>query len=210
MIYNERKSKTYWKGIEQLSNDADFVKKNESEFPEYLPISETGGESSNRRDFLKLMGFGIAAASLAACEAPVRKAIPYLNKPVDVDPSVPNYYASTYVNGGDAVSVVVKTREGRPIKVEGNKYSSITKGGSSAQVEASVLSLYDKERLVEPMKDGAETDWATLDKEVTSQLNKIAAQTQGSGIRIVSNTVLSPTTKRRLVSLLQSTQLRNT
>lgn len=188
--------KTYWKGIEQLSNDADFVKKNESEFPEYLPISETGGESSNRRDFLKLMGFGIAAASLAACEAPVRKAIPYLNKPVDVDPSVPNYYASTYVNGGDAVSVVVKTREGRPIKVEGNKYSSITKGGSSAQVEASVLSLYDKERLVGPMKDGAETDWATLDKEVTSQLNKIAAQAQGSGIRIVSNTVLSPTTKK--------------
>lgn len=59
------------------------------------------------------MGFGIAAASLAACEAPVRKAIPYLNKPVDVDPSIPNYYASTYVNGGDAVSVVVKTREGR-------------------------------------------------------------------------------------------------
>ncbi len=185
--------KTYWKGIEQLTNDSEFVKKNEGEFPEYLPVTDQEG-NSNRRDFLKLMGFGIAAASLAACEAPVRKAIPYLNKPVDVDPSVPNYYASTYVNGGDAVSVVVKTREGRPIKIEGNKYSTIGQGGTNAQVEASVLSLYDKERLAFPMKDGAEADWAMLDKEVTAQLNAIA--TKGGQIRVVSQSVLSPTTKR--------------
>lgn len=185
--------KTYWKGIEQLTNDTEFVKKNEGEFPEYLPVSDQDG-NSNRRDFLKLMGFGIAAVSLASCEAPVRKAIPYLNKPVDMDPSVPNYYASTYVNGGDAVSIVVKTREGRPIKIEGNKYSSIAKGGTNAQVEASVLSLYDKERLSDPTKDGADTDWETLDKEVSAQLNSIAAQ--GGQIRIVSQSVLSPTTKR--------------
>lgn len=185
--------KTYWKGIEQLTNDSEFVKKNESEFPEYLPVSDQEG-NSNRRDFLKLMGFGIAAASLAACEAPVRKAIPYLNKPVDVDPSVPNYYASTYVNGGDAVSIVVKTREGRPIKVEGNKYSTIGQGGTNAQVEASVLSLYDKERLANPTKEGAEADWATVDKEIIAQLNDIASK--GGQIRIVSQSVLSPTTKR--------------
>ncbi len=185
--------KTYWKGIEQLRNDADFVKKNESEFPEYLPIgNEEGG--SNRRDFLKLMGFGVAAATLASCEAPVRKAIPYLNKPVDVDPSVPNYYASTYVNGGDAVSVVVKTREGRPIKVDGNKYSSISHGGTNAQVEASVLSLYDKERLTGPLKGGADIAWESLDSEVVSRLNQVA--NVGGQIRIVSKSVLSPTTKR--------------
>uniref|UniRef100_UPI0040475E47 TAT-variant-translocated molybdopterin oxidoreductase n=2 Tax=Roseivirga sp. TaxID=1964215 RepID=UPI0040475E47 len=186
--------KTYWKGIEQLTNEPSFVKNAEKEFPEYLPINENGEGNSNRRDFLKLMGFGIAAASLAACEAPVRKAIPYLNKPVDVDPSVPNYYASTYVNGGDAVSIVVKTREGRPIKIEGNKFSSMTLGGTNAQVEASVLSLYDKERLTGPMKSGASTDWATLDKEVTAKLNAIAEQ--GGQIAIVSNTVVSPTTKK--------------
>ena len=185
--------KTYWKGIEQLTNDADFVKKNETEFPEYLPIgNEEGG--SNRRDFLKLMGFGVAAATLASCETPIRKAIPYLNKPVDVDPSVPNYYASTYVNGGDAVSVVVKTREGRPIKVDGNKYSSITKGGTNAQVEASVLSLYDKERLTGPRKGGADIAWESLDAEVAGKLNSIA--NAGGQIRIVSKSVLSPTTKK--------------
>jgi molybdopterin-containing oxidoreductase family iron-sulfur binding subunit len=130
--------KTYWKGIEQLSNDPAFVKSAEREFPE--SITEEPSEGSSRRDFLKVMGFSIAAASLAACEAPVRKAIPYVNKPVDVDPGVANYYASTYLNGGDYCSVVVKTREGRPIKVSGNQLSAVTKGGTNAQVEASVLS----------------------------------------------------------------------
>ncbi|MCE7993148.1 MAG: TAT-variant-translocated molybdopterin oxidoreductase [Roseivirga sp.] len=195
--------KTYWKGIEQLKNDPSFVKHAEGEFPEYLPINENEGEGSNRRDFLKMMGFGIAAASLAACEAPIRKAIPYLNKPVDVDPSIPNYYASTYINGGDGVSVVVKTREGRPIKVEGNKYSPISHGGTNAQVEASVLSLYDKERLKSPMKAGQPMEWLAMDNEIRS---KLAGSSQ---IRIVSNSVLSPTTKKAVgefVTKFPSTQ----
>ena len=188
--------KTYWKGLEQLKNDPEFVKKSEGEFPEYLPINENENGSSNRRDFLKMMGFGIAAASLAACEAPVRKAIPYLNKPVDVDPSIPNYYASTYVNGGDAVSVVVKTREGRPIKIEGNKESAITHGGTNAQTEASVLSLYDKERLKGPKKGEEAIEWLQMDNEIRVALS-------GSGqIRLVSNTVLSPTAKKAVGEFL--------
>ncbi len=186
--------KTYWKGLEQLTNDPEYVKHADKEFPEYLPVSEQDPNSNSRRDFLKLMGFGIAAASLAACEAPVRKAIPYLNKPMDVDPSIPNYYASTYVNGGDAVSVVVKTREGRPIKIEGNKFSSVTMGGTNAQVEASVLSLYDKERLEGPMKGGQPTNWDTLDAEVIEKLEEIAAA--GGQIALVSNSILSPTTNK--------------
>ncbi|MTI22832.1 4Fe-4S dicluster domain-containing protein [Fulvivirga sp. RKSG066] len=187
--------KTYWKGIEQLSNDPEFVKKADKEFPEFLPINQNeDGGGSSRRDFLKMMGFGIAAASLAACEAPVRRAIPYVNKPVDVDPGIPNYYASTYTNGGDYCSIVVKTREGRPIKIEGNKLSKISQGGVNAQVEASVLSLYDNERLRGPKAAGNDTKWETLDKEVINKLNSIAAQ--GGQIRIVSNTILSPTTKQ--------------
>ena len=75
------------------------------------------------RDFLKMMGFGMSAVTLAACEAPIRKAIPYVNKPMDTDPSIADYFASTYTNGGDYCSIVVKTREGRPIKIEGNALS---------------------------------------------------------------------------------------
>lgn len=186
--------KTYWKGIEQLSNDPAFVKNAEREFPEYLPTGNGEDGRSNRRDFLKMMGFGVAAVSLAACEAPVRKAIPYLNKPVDVDPGIPNYYASSYLNGGDYCSVVVKTREGRPIKIEGNNLSPISQGGVLPQVEASVLSLYDNERLRGPLKGGEAATWEMIDEEVTQKLNAIASQ--GGQVRIVSNTILSPSAKK--------------
>ncbi|SHM58106.1 prokaryotic molybdopterin-containing oxidoreductase family, iron-sulfur binding subunit [Cyclobacterium lianum] len=185
--------KTYWKGLEQLTNDPEFVKNADQEFPGFTAKknqSEDG--ASSRRDFLKMMGFSVAAASLAACEAPVRKAIPYVNKPVDVNPSIPNYYASTFSNGGDYASVVVKTREGRPIKIDGNKLSPITQGGTNAIVEASVLSLYDKARLTGPQINGQAADWASLDAELSS---KLAA---AGSIKVVTNTVLSPSTERAI------------
>jgi MoCo/4Fe-4S cofactor protein with predicted Tat translocation signal len=186
----ESNKKVYWKGLEQLTNSQDFVKNANKEFAEPGPEEDLG---HSRRDFLKMMGFGMSAVALAACEAPVRKAIPYVNKPVDLDPSIPNYYASTYVNGGEYCSIVVKTREGRPIKVEGNALSSVTKGGVNAQVEASVLSLYDNSRLRGPKTEGKRTEWADQDRAITSKLAAIAGK--GGQIRIVSNTVLSPSTK---------------
>ncbi|NVJ85882.1 MAG: TAT-variant-translocated molybdopterin oxidoreductase [Algoriphagus sp.] len=183
--------KTYWKGLEQLSNDPEFVKNADREFPE-LPSTLSEDGNASRRDFLKLMGFSLAAASLAACEAPVRKAIPYVNKPVDIHPSIPNYYASTFASGGDYASIVVKTREGRPIKIDGNELSPINKGKVNAIVEASVLSLYDKERLAGPYLGGQKTDWASLDAEVKSKL-------AGAGsVKVVANTILSPSTEKAL------------
>lgn len=182
--------KTYWKGLPQLTNDPAYVKDADKEFVD-KGVQDDPGHS--RRDFLKMMGFSVAAASLAACEAPIRKAIPYVVKPMDADAGIPNYYASSYVNGGDYCSVVVKVRDGRPIKIDGNTLSSVTKGGTSAQVEASVLSLYDNFRLRGPKANGKDTDWQTIDKEVTAKLGDIAAK--GGQIRIVSNTILSPTTK---------------
>ncbi|MEX2593442.1 MAG: TAT-variant-translocated molybdopterin oxidoreductase [Anditalea sp.] len=184
--------KTYWKGLEELTNDPEFVKNANNEFPEYLPINENEEGGSSRRDFLKLMGFSIAAASLAACEAPVRKAIPYVNKPVDVNPSIPNYYASTFSSGGDYAPIVVKTREGRPIKIDGNELSPTTQGGKNAIVEASVLTLYDKQRLTGPQINGEKSDWATLDKQVSSNLSSAGP------VRIITNTILSPSTERAL------------
>ena len=181
--------KTYWKGLPQLKNDPNYVKHADKEFVD-LGVAEDPGHS--RRDFLKMMGFSVAAASLAACEAPVRKAIPYVMKPVDADAGIPNYYASSYVNGGDYCSIVVKVRDGRPIKVDGNSLSTVTLGGTSAQVEASVLSLYDNYRLRGPQKGTSKTDWETIDKEIIAKLGEVAGK--GGAIRIVSNTILSPST----------------
>ena len=186
--------KTYWKGLEELTNDETFVKNAEREFPE----GPSNLDGSTRRDFLKLMGFSLAAASLAACEAPVRKAIPYVNKPVDINPSIPNYYASTYASGGDYASIVVKTREGRPIKIDGNELSPISNGGTSAIVEASILSLYDKQRLAGPYINGEKSDWSTIDTEVKSKLSSAGT------VRIVTNTILSPSTQLSLNQLAET------
>ncbi len=191
-----KQTKKYWKGLEQLDNNADFQERANKEFPDYLPIGNEDGEPS-RRDFLKLMGFGIAAVSLAACETPVKKAIPYVKKPETVDPTTPNYYASSYISGNDYCSVLVKTREGRPIKLEGNKLSSISGGGTTPQVEASVLSLYDQERLKAPQIDGKEVSWETLDSEVSSQLAAV------SGLTIISNSIASPSTQATINKMVE-------
>ena len=187
-------TKKYWRGVEELSNDPEFSKNAEREFPEFVPLKEQEGtstsEGSNRRDFLKLLGFGLGAVTLAACEAPVKKAIPYLNKPEEIEPGAANYYASTFVDGGDYCSVLVKTREGRPIKLDGNTLSPISKGGTSARVQAAVLSLYDQTRLQSFQKAGVSIDPAKADKEIIAKL----AATTGA-IRIVSQTILSPSTK---------------
>lgn len=182
--------KIYWKGIGELTNQSDVVNNSQHEFNPPRPEENIG---HNRRDFLKMMGFGVSAVALAACEAPVRNAIPFVNKPEELDPSIPNYYASTYMNGGDYCSIVVKTREGRPIKIEPNALSGVTKGSINAQVEASVLSLYDNYRLRGPLSANKKIAWEDLDREVIAKLNQVAGS--GGQVRIISNTVLSPSTK---------------
>ena len=184
--------KIYWKGLEQLTNDSEFIKHSQNEFSS-LPLTEN--ETNHRRDFLKKMGFSLAAVSLASCEAPIRNAIPYLNKPVDVDPGIPNYYASTYINGSNYASIVVKTREGRPIKIEPNTLSKLTPG-TTPQVEASVLSLYDNQRLKNPQKEGKEIEWKTADSEIIQQLNDI--NNKEKKIKIVTHSIISPSTQKIL------------
>ena len=189
--------KKYWKGVDELHNDAEFVRLKNNEFFEPIPIDEVISKKAEegltpRRDFLKFLGFSVAAASLAACEAPVRKTIPYLIRPDQITPGIANYYASTYADGYDYASVVVKTREGRPIKIEGNSLSSVSKGKINARVQASVLSLYDNARLRGPMMSGAPATWTAIDKAIEDKLTAIAAK--GGKIRILSSTVISPTT----------------
>ncbi|MFY7889747.1 MAG: TAT-variant-translocated molybdopterin oxidoreductase [Spirosomataceae bacterium] len=195
----ENTNKRYWRGIEEFKNDAEFVKNAHREFGDAPSDNQEegaifDGTGSHRRDFLKVLGFGVSAVALAACEAPVKKTIPYLNKPEDVEPTIANWYASSFVDGGDYASVLVKTREGRPIKLEGNKASSVSLGGLSARAQASVLSLYDNEKLKGPQVEGKAAEWSSVDKAIVAELAKVAAS--GKAIRIVSNTILSPTTKK--------------
>lgn len=201
----EHTKKRYWRGLEELRNDEEFVKNAYQEFPS-APANDleniVDGTGTHRRDFLKVLGFGMAAVSLAACrETPIRKAIPYLNKPELTYPSISDYYASTYYDGGDYASVLVETREGRPIKIEGNPQSGVTYGGTTARVQASVLSLYDIDKLKGPKRGEADIDWETADREIVNQLGAIAAR--GGAIRIITSTILSPSTKAVIADFIQ-------
>jgi MoCo/4Fe-4S cofactor protein with predicted Tat translocation signal len=201
-------NKKYWKGLEELNNEPEFVEKNKHEFAEPIPIEDvlSGGGlmgKTPRRDFLKALGFGVGAVTLAACQpVPIHKSIPYLIKPEEVTPGVANYYVSTY----DGHAILVKTREGRPIKIEGNPNDLLSKGGLSAQAQASVLDLYDYNRLNNPKLDGGDASWNDIDAFVKRELEVIKAG--GKKIRIVSSSVNSPSTLAIIADFI--TQFPNT
>lgn len=189
-------NRKYWKGIDELQETPAFIESGNQEFPqetsveEFLSDDNLKESSTGRRDFLKFLGFSVAAATVAACEAPVTKAIPYVNKPENVTPGMPTWYASTYYDGNNYASILVKTREGRPIYIKGNKDQGITKGGSNAQIIASILGLYDSSRLTAPqVKKGGEWEaslFSKIDKKVKSALKS------ANKVTLVSNTVISP------------------
>ncbi|MBC7868156.1 MAG: TAT-variant-translocated molybdopterin oxidoreductase, partial [Gloeobacteraceae cyanobacterium ES-bin-316] len=195
-------NKKYWQNFGDLTESERFKQDSQNEFQEeLLPLEDLDGKglldaTTPRRDFLKYLGFSTAAAAIAAsCETPVRKSIPYLQKPDNVIPGVANYYASTYVNAGDAISVVVKQRDGRPIKIEGNELSSITKGGTNAQAQASVLDLYDPTRLRHPLqKSGADykevPSFDTFDKMIANAIAGLGGKT----MVLLTSTINSPST----------------
>jgi molybdopterin-containing oxidoreductase family iron-sulfur binding subunit len=195
-------NKKYWQNFGDLTESERFKQDSQNEFQEeLLPLAELDGKgildvATPRRDFLKYLGFSTAAAALAAsCEMPVRKSVPYLQKPDNVIPGVANLYASTYVNGGDAIAVVVKQRDGRPIKIEGNELSSITKGGTSAQAQASVLDLYDPTRLRHPLqKNGADFKEVTSFDAFDNLVAGAVAGLAGKAIVLLTSTIHSPST----------------
>lgn len=198
----------YWKGIEERDQDATFVESVQNEFPQSLPTNEfladnkIAESSTGRRDFLKFMGFSVAAATLAACEAPVIKSVPYVNKPEEVTPGIANWYASTYWDGNDYASILIKTREGRPIFIKGNADFGVNQGATTPRVTASVLSLYNGARLKNPTVNGKETTWAKVDTDIKNKLEEIKAK--GGKVRILSNTTASPSTDKVLNEFVKS------
>ncbi|MBE37323.1 MAG: quinol:cytochrome C oxidoreductase [Flavobacteriales bacterium] len=172
-----------------------------NEFEEKLPLEAMmenadtlSASSTTRRDFLKFLGFSSVAATLASCEAPVVKSIPYLNKPEEITPGNPVYYASSYFSENVFASILVKNREGRPILLSSNENPAYG-GGVNARCQASVLSLYDSNRLKNPLKNKDVYSWDDIDKEV---INKI--KNSSNKIVLLTPTIISPSTELLLTS----------
>ena len=187
--------KKYWSSLDEL-NAAEPAAEDTGDLGILKSAREAvTNEATPRRDFLKMLGFSVTAAAVAAsCEMPVRKSIPYTVKPEEIIPGIPNFYASAYTKNGIFNSVLVRTREGRPIMIEGNRHSEHASGGVDKKVYADLLNLYDHARIKFPMKDGEKTDWSTLDAEITEKLNATA----GGDIAILSGTIQSPSTRKAI------------
>ena len=189
--------KTYWRSIEELANPKDLRREEVREEAKNKSMLLKGDQEMNaasRRDFLKTFGFSIAAASIvASCKRPINKAIPYLVKPDEINPGTASYYASSYFEGNEYGSIVVKVRDGRPIKIEGNTLSPISQGGTSARIQASVLNLYDDARFKGPLKNGAEITWEKADEEIVAQLESL--QPTSGKVVLLSSTIISPSTR---------------
>jgi MoCo/4Fe-4S cofactor protein with predicted Tat translocation signal len=201
--------KKYWQSFAELNDKERIQKLTQNEFGEDLPFEDLDDKGlldakTPRRDFLKYLGFSTAAATLAAsCETPVRKAMPYTNRPENITPGVAKYYASTYVQDGDVVPVVVKVRDGRPIKIEGNTLYPFTKGGTSARAQASVLDLYDMYRLPHPKRKtgGAFQEIPTFE-QLDTQINNALTGLGGAPVVLLTSTIVSPSTKQIIAEFL--------
>jgi len=200
-------NKKYWKSVEELNENSSIVEAlRNNEFVEEIPTSDflsdndsLSSSSTTRRDFLKYVGFTTAAASLAACEGPVHKSIPYVVQPDTIIPGVADYYATTMFDGFDFANLLVKTREGRPIKIENNKIEG-AKFAANARVHASVLSLYDSMRLKSPKIDSKSASWSDVDAEIKASLAD--AKATGKQVVLLTSTLASPSSEKLIADFI--------
>ncbi len=159
--------------------------------PDQVPTVPGAGEFP-RRSFLKAAGFALGGAVVTGCSrTPVEKAIPYLLQPEGIIPGKAYFYASTCDGCTAACGLLVKNRDGRPIKLEGNPDHPLSRGGLCARGQASVLGLYDSRRLNQPLRGGEPATWEEVDGDIVEQLNRLRAN--GGTVRVLSETIHSPT-----------------
>ena len=200
-------NKKYWKSVEELNENSSIVETlRNNEFVEAIPTDEflsdkdsLSSSSTTRRDFLKYVGFSTAAATLAACEGPVHKSIPYVLQPEQIIPGVADYYATSMFDGFDFANLLVKTREGRPIKIENNTIAG-AKFAANARVHASVLSLYDSMRLKVTKVAQKDANWQEADLKIKASLAD--AKVKGGQVVLLTNTLASPSTEKLIAEFI--------
>jgi molybdopterin-containing oxidoreductase family iron-sulfur binding subunit len=177
-------SRSFWRSLEERAGGDEQAARAGAEFAQ--PAS-----AASRRDFLKLAGFGGAAVLAGSCSrAPVRHAVPYLSHPEDTVPGGSTSYATTCGGCAAGCGLLVKVRDGRPLKIEGAPDHPLSAGGVCAVGQSLVLGLYDEQRFRRPLMAGQETTWAAVDREVASRLGSLAAA--GRSIRVLTSTVHGP------------------
>ncbi len=182
--------KTYWRGLAEYADTAEFRAWAEREFPSLLTVLDRTGTS--RRRLLQLMGASLALAGLGGCRRKDHRILPYAEKPPELAPGVPLYYASTFVVGGEPIGVLAETHEGRPTKLEGNPAHPASHGALPALAQAAVLDLYDPDRSRGVTREGAP---ARFEEDFLPALDDLAKRfraRRGAGLAILRGRTASP------------------
>jgi MoCo/4Fe-4S cofactor protein with predicted Tat translocation signal len=186
----EAEGPTYWRSLEELSCRAEFRDAMQREFP--APM-ERWGDSMSRRSMLKVMGASLAMLGLSGCfyKRPQGKIVPYPSAPEETVAGRPLYFATAMPFNGYGRGVLALSREGRPIKIEGNPTHPASLGATDVFMQASILDLYDPDRSRTVMRSGRTTTWGEAVAALNARLNE--KRQDGSGVRVLTGTVTSPT-----------------
>jgi molybdopterin-containing oxidoreductase family iron-sulfur binding subunit len=190
----------YWRSLEELAGSREFREMIEREFPkgasEWL-------DGVSRRGFLKLMGASLALAGMTACtKQPLEPIVPYVKQPEEFVPGRPLFYASAFSMRGYATPILVESNLGRPTKIEGNAQHPVSRGGTDAFAQASLLDLYDPDRSQTITYLGAPYPWSSFLEAFRGPLASQKALA-GAGIRVLTQTVASPTLADQLQTFLK-------
>ncbi|MFN3372620.1 MAG: TAT-variant-translocated molybdopterin oxidoreductase, partial [Chloroflexus sp.] len=198
----QARGKQFWRSLDQLVDTPAFRELVAREFPQ--GASELADPVS-RRTFLKLMGASLALAGLSGCtfamRQPQEKVAPFARAPRDQMPGIPNYYATTVTLDGFALGVTVKSREGRPIKIEGNPAHPASLGATDAFTQAELLALYDPDRPETVRRRGLLSTWQSFVAGITETL-QLQRGLQGQGMWLLTPTITSPTLRAQIAELL--------
>jgi MoCo/4Fe-4S cofactor protein with predicted Tat translocation signal len=196
----ESNGKTTWRSLDELAENPEFLQYLEDEFPDQVRRAE----GLKRRDFLKLMGASLGLAGLTACRPQIPgRIMPYVNPPENLVPGIPTLYASSYELGGYARGVLVVSREGRPIKIEGNPNHPASLGASDSFMQASILDLYDPDRSQVVTSRGRLRSREGVHIALAQALSNERAR-GGAGLRLLTQTITSPTLAAQIDELLEA------
>ncbi len=188
-----------WRSLEELAETDAFRRRVEAEFPSLAPLLCT----VNRREVLRVMGASLALAGLTGCGVPEQdKSVPYVEAPEFLVPGQPRAYASATLLNGYAMPVLVRTVDGRPIKVEGNPEHPASRRATSIFSQAAVLDLYDPDRSSATLYDGRIAAFDAFQLALSERARALSSR-QGQGLAILSGAVTSPTTVRQMQALRQ-------
>ena len=197
---NGVRGQQYWRSLDELAETPEFKEMLHREFPDGASEWDDG---VSRRSFLKMAAASLALAGLTACtKQPVRSILPYVKQPEELVPGEPLFYATSMQFGGYATGVLAKSREGHPIKVDGNPEHPASFGASSIWMQASLMDLYDPDRSQAFIYNGEMSTWTDLINELNAVMREHEAD-QGAGLRFLTETVTSPTLSAQFEALLK-------